>query len=177
MRCSTCFNLLGRLLAVSVLTAQAQESPKYNVKKFDRSVSYRTNVCDRQALLYNGTVELPDALRGLELSVGITNYSTGKEQFFFSLEKNEIPVEYPGYFAIILDEVARRAGFTWRNSFGVYPPRNNETDIVDGVEQSWTDILIWAIDTYDISMEKVSRTPQRFRMFLKRLLLTLMLLI
>ena len=57
MRCGTCFLLLGRLLAIGVLTTYAQESPKYDVAKFDRSVSYRTNVCDRQALLYNGTVE------------------------------------------------------------------------------------------------------------------------
>ena len=46
----------------------------------------------------------------------------------------------PGIQAVLMDELARRAGFTWRDSFGVYvDPINNET---------WTELLDWATDSF-----------------------------
>jgi hypothetical protein len=139
-------------------TARAQESPTLFVTKFNTSTSYRTNVCEQQQMLWNKTIDLPNALRGLNLTVGITNYSGGKEANFFSLDAaGAIRITSPGYFAVILDEVARRSGFNWRNSFGVYPPRDNTTD----GNQTWTDILLWSIETYDISMERWAHSIDR----------------
>jgi len=148
------------LLACSQPTATfAQQEPSIVVEKFDKSVKYQTNVCDRQRLLWNNdSVALPDALAGLNLTVAITNYQTGKEQGFFSLNKDgKIDEDYPGLFAVILDELALRAGFSWRNSFAVYEPLNSETD----VNKTWTDILEWAIYTFDISMEKWGQSVDR----------------
>ena len=48
-----------------------------------------------------------------------------------------------GLTAELMDELARRAKFTWRDSFGIFRDPGNET---------WTDVLVWGIDTYDVSM-------------------------
>lgn len=156
-----------RLVLVPLLlrqtVVQAQESPSLFSNKFDYSKSFRTNVCRQQEMLWNQQVDLPNALRGLNLTVGITNYQAGKEVNFFTLVNNRILETSPGYFAEILDEVARRAGFSWRNSFGVYAPRNNVTD----GGKSWTDILIWAVNTYDISMEKWGQSVGTFNSHLQ----------
>lgn len=155
--------LLLLLLWVSVTSGQ--ETPFVSVNKFDRSTSYRTNVCDRQRLLWNNSLELPDALQGLDLTVAITDYNFGTpEDAFFSLD-NERRIrhyqsDYPGIFCVVLDEVARRAGFTWRNSFAVYEPLDPATD----GNKTWTDILEWAVDTFDISMEKWGRSADRLAM-------------
>lgn len=151
-------NLLRWLvLLVLTTTVCAQESPSLFAEKFDYSQSFRTNVCRQQEMLWNQNVDLPNALRGLNLTVGITNYQTGKEVNFFTLVNNRILETSPGYFAVLLDEVARRAGFSWRNSFGVYSPRNNVTD----GGKSWTDILVWGVNTFDISMEKWGQSVDR----------------
>ena len=137
--------------------ASAQQFPFATVRKFDRSKSYRTNVCERQLMLWNGTLELPLALSGLQLSVSITNYQEGKETYFFSLTDGHIPVTNPGLFALILDELAKRAEFEWRNSFVAYSPLHP----VEDVNRTWTDILDWAIDTFDIAMERWAYTAER----------------
>jgi hypothetical protein len=136
--------------------AQSSESPSLFADKFDYSKSFRTNVCQQQEMLFNGTVALPDALRGLNLTVSFTNYQAGKEVDFFTLVNNTVQ---SGYYTVIMDEVARRAGFSWRNSFGVYTPR----DQLDG-NKTWMDILLWAIATYDISVEKWAQTVDRMAM-------------
>jgi len=145
------------LLLLRCSTTQAQEAPFAVVEKFDTSVSYRTDLCDRQRLLWNNSIALPDALRGLNLTVSLTNYQTGKEKFFFTLKDGKIPEEDTALFTLILDEVSRRAGFSWRNSFIVYEPRNSTTD----GDKTWTDILLWATEVVDISMEKWAHTVDR----------------
>ena len=148
-----------RVATLFLTGVNGQETPYAIVPKFDRTVSYRTNVCDRQLQLYNGTLQLPDALRGLNLTVSITNYSNGKETFFFTLNPvtHQIDEANPGVFALVLDELATRAGFTWRNTYIPYPPLD---PITDG-NQTWTDILSWAVQTFDISMERWAQTVQR----------------
>jgi hypothetical protein len=144
------FRMVLSLFAASL--AAAQQSPSIFVEKFNTAKSYRTDVCDRQRLLWNNSIQLPDALRGLDLTVVITNYQNGNsEDEFFSLKDGKIKETDPGLFAVIIDEVARRAGFRWRNSFGVASRLNPE---VDGADKSWTDILEWGVDTFDISVEK-----------------------
>ena len=41
----------------------------------------------------------------------------------------------------ILDEVAARAGFTWRNSYSTF-------DDPEKYGKTWTDLLKWQIETY-----------------------------
>jgi hypothetical protein len=107
-------------------------------------------VCDRQRLIWNGSLAFTDALQGLNLTVVLTDYQYGNaEDEFFSLLDGKIRNPYPGLFGVMIDEVARRAGFQWRNSFGTYSP----LDLQHDVNKTWTDILLWAIEVYDISVE------------------------
>ena len=138
-------------------SVHAQQKPFVTAVKFDTSTSYRTDLCPRQHQIWDGTLPFAEGLRGLNLTVGIADRPTGKEKFLFSLKSGRIPEEDPGYFAIILDEVARRAGFAWRDSFAVYEPRNSD---VDG-NKTWTDILLWSIELFDISMGKWGQSVDR----------------
>lgn len=145
-------------------TATAQkggERPTIFAPKFDYSQTYRTNVCDRQRLVWNNTVQLPNALEGLALTVVLTDYRVADEDKYFTLDQDGgIPTGDPGLFAVVLDEVAARAGFTWRQSFGVAGARNSTTD----GDRSWTDILHWGVQTFDISVEKWGRSLARQEM-------------
>jgi Ligand-gated ion channel len=151
------------LLSSDAVPVQAQQSPSLFVTKFDNSASYRTNVCDRQRMVWDGRMDLPHALRGLNITTIITNYHSPGEENYFTLVNdpvtgNEIidPMN-PGLYAVILDEVAKRAGFQWRNSFAVASPLTSEED----VGKSWTDILLWGVETFDLSMEKWGRSLER----------------
>jgi Ligand-gated ion channel len=146
------------LILLILHLGKSQQKPDILVQKFDTSKSYRTNVCDRQRLIWSGSVAFPDALRGLNLTVALTDYQYGNaEDEFFSLLDGKIRNPYPGLFGVMIDEVARRAGFEWRNSFGTYSPLDLQTD----VNKTWTDILLWAIEVYDISVEVWGRSLPR----------------
>ncbi|CAB9513203.1 receptor ionotropic, delta-2 [Seminavis robusta] len=104
------------------------------------NVSHRQNVCDRFFAFYDDRLELRRALEGLQLHVFIGNYQGA---YFNYDPENGIDKSEPGLIPVILDEVGRRGGFTWRNSFGIYtdPSAHNMT---------WDETLHWGIDSYDI---------------------------
>ncbi len=104
-------------------------------------VSYRTNICERYFQVRNGTMEVKDALRGLQLSTLLGNYSGA--YLNYNDETGIDPIN-PGMVAVLLDDLAERAGFTWRDSFGLYMdprPEYNET---------WSGYLVWGVEKYDI---------------------------
>ena len=152
--------LLFTVLSVLPHACFSQEAPMIGATKFNNSTSYRTNVCERQQLLYNDTIKLRDALRGLNLSVYITDSTHYADADFFALTENgTIPQNTGelGLTAVILDELAERAGFSWRNRFGT-GTGVNEAD--DG-NKTWTDLLIWATETYDIGADIWGRSSAR----------------
>jgi hypothetical protein len=151
--------LVLQLLLVASLCVGAisgQEQPIPNLANFQEGFNFRTNVCDRQASLYDEHIRLPDALRGLNLSVAITPYFNEPDNAFFTLdEENRILESDPGLFVVILDEVAKRAGFEWRNNFGAFQP------LQSGSNKTWSDILKWQVEHFDISMEYWARSLER----------------
>ena len=56
---------------------------------------------------------LADALRGLDLHPAIA-----AAEYVVLDEDGRLDEDYPGLLPTLLDEIARRAGFRWRNSFG-----------------------------------------------------------
>ena len=109
------------LLFLATLTiVSAQEAPFFATKKFETTSSHRTDLCERHQQIYSKAIDFEDALRGLNLSVVLTDYTDPIDKHYFALngrgviDPNEVPL-----FAKILDELGRRAGFSWRNSFGV----------------------------------------------------------
>lgn len=112
--------------------------------------SLRQRVCDRY--LYterNGTAELRYALSGLALRPIIS-----VSKFFRYNETHG--VDDTSLVAQILDELAVRANFTWRDSFAVsYGPGPNQT--WTEMLQLYTDVFDIAIDYYDKSSERLNR--------------------
>lgn len=152
--------ILSLLCGFIFLLGNAQEAPFYNVAKFNSSANLRTNVCDRQQLLFNGNISLADALEGLELSVVLTNYQLpGNTPFFTLNEDGVIDSQNPGLFAIVMDELARRAKFSWRNSYGVVLPIDTETD----GNKTWSDLLEWGVETFDIFAGKFDKSAARMK--------------
>lgn len=72
---------------------------------------------------------------------------------------NETGIQpYGGIVAEIMDEVASRAGFTWRDSFGIY-------DVPSGGEnQTWTDLLVWSTDNYDLTVDWWAKSLDRMNL-------------
>ena len=142
-------------------TATAQQSPSLGDKnsiitKFQDDIDFRSNVCHREKLFFHNEIGLSDALRGLNLTVVMHNYEF--ENSFFSLTADgKLDTEDPGLFPTILDELSRRAGFTWRDSFAVLPP----LDPVDDKGKTWSDLLEWEINRFDISMDYWSHSVDR----------------
>ena len=62
-----------------------------------------------------------------------------------------------GAMAQIFNELAKRAGFNWRDSYGI-------VEIPDAVEhenKTWNDLLMWSSDVYDVSVDWWIETPAR----------------
>jgi hypothetical protein len=130
--------MLLLLLFLGILTnVSAQQAPFFATKKFENTSLHRTDLCERHQQLYSKNIKLQDALRGLNLSVVLTEYTDPIDKHFFALNGKGVidPGEVP-LFAKILDELGRRAGFTWRNSFGVVSPINS---LEDG-DSTWSDL-------------------------------------
>jgi ABC-type amino acid transport substrate-binding protein len=163
---STCTSFRSRLITnalVLVLSCNvytAQQAPFYNTEKFQTSVNHKQSFCERQNELYANNITLSEALSGLSLSVVLTNYQAPGDKPFFTLnEDGVIDKENPGLFAIIMDELAERANFSWRNSYGVVLPINSTTD----GNKTWADLLKWEVETYDLSAGKWDRSIARMK--------------
>ena len=86
--------------------------------------SYRNNFCNRQAQVENGEIEMPDALRGMNISVHLIDWKLGKT---IKYDDDGILDDYnPGLFVNILDDVAKRAGFQSMEGFfwGRFDPKH-----------------------------------------------------
>jgi hypothetical protein len=141
------WSLFLLLLSYQQHTCNSQEAPMTGATKFDNSTSYRTNVCNRQRSMLGQSIELRDALKGFNLSVYLTDHRGRPDWYHSELTLDEkLPERNPGVAVLMLDEIARRAGFSWRNSYGAGKALN----VNDG-NKTWTDLLKWSVDFYDIS--------------------------
>ena len=146
---------------VAVAAAAARDKPFMEVRRFDANVSQRTNVCGRQKLLYQDNITIARALDGLNLTVAITKYTEPYEDAFFNLDEDGyIPEENPGLFVIVLDELARRAGFHWRDSFVAIDAVDMSNE---NRNRSQSELLEWQVNNFDISVDNWSKTVSRLR--------------
>ncbi|CAJ1947337.1 unnamed protein product [Cylindrotheca closterium] len=126
----------------------------YDTPLFAEGISHRQDVCDRYYALNNGTMKLEDVLRGIKLHAIFGAYSGS----YFNYN-NETGIQpYGGIVAEIMDELAVRAGFTWRDSFGIYDVPSG------GVNETWTDLLVWSTDTYDITIDWWAKSLPRMNL-------------
>lgn len=135
----------------------AQEKPRYHwntTPPFSiTNGTFRQNVCDRHDRLFQagGGAELGDALRGMEIRPVINI-----NQYFSLTDEGAIDEDNPGIIADILDELASRGGFTWRNSFGVLED--------PGEGRTWTEMLVWATGQYDVAVDWWMTTTERMEL-------------
>lgn len=86
----------------------------------------------------NGTLSLRDVMRGVQLSVSFPG-SPSPPGFLNYDENGAIPEgKGAGFMIEILDEVASRAGFTWRNSWTKF-------DDPEKYDKTWTELLRWQV--------------------------------
>ena len=134
-------------------TVNATDTPTLNLEYFQNNVSHRQDVCGRHHLYMGGNMILRDALQGLKLNVVLRNYGSNPTPGV-NLDSNEaIDESNPGLAAMLLDELAKRAGFTWRDSFGIGPFANQTFD--------WSDVLDWTTEVYDIDADFFTLTVER----------------
>lgn len=136
-------------LLLSLLLASASSSDL--VAPIDReqlspgNISYRNNLCERQLLVDNGTLALPLALSNLDISVHLMQWTplhVRHSNVDGSLDKDN-----PGILVNVMDRIATRGDFSWRDSFGVGLTPGNANN-----NATFSEILDWALETYDVSV-------------------------
>ena len=152
-------NLLILLSFHHATTTFAQQSTfgselaYFQTPQMMQNVSHRQDFCDLYDSIRNGTLELKNSLQGKELNVLMGAY---KDSFFRYDQDEGIDPVYPGIAAVLMDELARRAGFTWRNSFGTFvEPKGPDYN------ESWSDLLVWGTDSYDLCVDWWPRNLER----------------
>ena len=114
-----------------------------------QTIDRRHDWCDAMRAVNNGSLALRDAMRGRQLSVSLTRPPHSAPLGFVNVDADTGAVPQgrnAGFMIEVLDEVAARAGFSWRDSFSFFD--NPET-----FGKTWTDLVQWQIGAYDLSGE------------------------
>ena len=112
-------------------------------------INHRQDFCpeyDAAMNVSNVTFNFANALSGKQLHV-VLQYGDGFKYFNYTPEGGIDP-DYPGIVPRLLDYVAERGNFTWRDSFGVY------TTADKGENNTWDDMILWSAETYDLGVDK-----------------------
>ena len=86
---------------------------------------------------------------------GMINYDSNIQDF---------SPAYPGYHIILLDELAHRAGFHWRNSWGVASPATINDSYRLKPNATTDELLTWTVNTYDLSVTAWDITLERLKL-------------
>lgn len=133
-------------------------TPELYIEGYDTSnASFnRTNLCNLQQQLNSGVLKR-DLLKGQNILTRVA-YDPLYVNFLPETETDEngnklINPEDPGLMIEILDEVARRGEFSWRDSWAweMRPP----------ADKSWTDLLLMSVNAYDLSVNYWYDLPSR----------------
>ena len=119
----------------SLLIGNDKASLGYN-NAFATERNYRQSFCDQYEMALNKTLPTESALEGKEVHVLLTGYTNYNEV-------TGLDNDYPGMFPKILDEIAKRGNFTWRQSFGIVTNKQQPN-------KTYTDLLQWGTQNYDI---------------------------
>ena len=139
------------LNGVAVASLNNVPNPDISADTFNETADFRTNMCSYQEKYINGKVELRDALKDANLTV-VIEYDPD----FVNLDEDgNLNSTDPGLVVEILDEVAFRGGFAWRDSFTF------EGNPYSAQGKTWTDLLLWSIETYDVSARWWLHIPDR----------------
>jgi hypothetical protein len=119
------------------------EKLSFTTEPFAADVTHRQDICGRYELFRSGELELRYALEGLALRPVMRLNDYFNYDFETGIDDSD-----PGLMATLMDELADRAGFTWRGSFAILEPPKASLNLT----WTFTDLLIWSVDTYDITI-------------------------
>ncbi|CAJ1948885.1 unnamed protein product [Cylindrotheca closterium] len=115
-----------------------------------------TDFCE---VVRDKSFQLKDALRGKNLSIA-SQYGPGFDFFQYDPDEPLSETNPTGMIANVLDELAGRAGFTWRNSFVAY--NTTTADILVGTGTGkWDRMLKETTSFFDLSVDKWLLTTER----------------
>jgi len=143
--------------SVVAVNALGGELANLTTNVFDNtSISYRHDFCTRFRDLYNtdsNNLDISKALNGAELSVLLI-----VDEYFHYDKITGINDTYPGINAQMLDYMAERGNFTWRNSFGVLLPEEFETALES---YNFSDLAMWGVDNFDVVAVALAPSQER----------------
>jgi len=134
------------LISLVLQLAEGQEAPAITTRAYT-NVTYRTNFCPLHAKVENENMERKNALSNMNISVALFEYQLNADGL--------IDDEDPAIGIKIMDEIARRGNFRWRNNYGVL------------AEESYTGnytfdtALDWGTSAYDVIGEWYFVTTKR----------------
>jgi len=137
------------LLATTLLAklGRGQQVPAFNATVvLGSNETFRSSFCDIHRRVEKGVIPLRFALKDFKLRPGIFRYQLDKETGAIAEVDPPIGIK-------MLDEIARRGQFQWRDSYGVVDS--------PGENQTWDEVLAWSVDTYDINGDWFLRTTER----------------
>jgi hypothetical protein len=125
------------LFAVNIAGTRGQESPNelYQMDMFNTSQIFRQDFCSIHGKVDRGELLMQEGLRGVAIRPMI------RINQYFNFIDGKIDEDYPGIIAVLLDEICRRAGCTWRDTYATHGRP------AEGI--SFTELLLWTTDTYD----------------------------
>ncbi|CAB9528993.1 receptor subunit 1 [Seminavis robusta] len=153
-RSSVLLAIVRLFLCFFLVNGFGGEKPAFNATPSSSNhttSSLRQNVCDRYEKHRAGETELKDALSGLALRPSFVAF---ENPYFIYNSVEGIASTSPGILAELMDAVAQRANFTWRTSFGV-------VESPEVYNMTWTELLLWTVENYDISIEWWDHTVER----------------
>jgi len=119
------------------------------------NVSYRNDLCERQRLVDEGTLALPLALSGMDVSVHLMQWTplhVRRSSVDGTLDDDD-----PGILVNVMDGIATRGDFRWRDSFGV----GMIPQAMDYDDATFSEILDWALEAYDVSVGEWRNSVER----------------
>eukprot|EP00977_Amphora_coffeiformis_P001030 scaffold220_cov169-Amphora_coffeaeformis.AAC.10 len=165
--------ILSWLCGIAVAQDAPNEALQIPLFSFPASGSFRSNrdgtfrndFChlSDQVIVYQN-LTLDKALQGVDLHVALMQ----GEFVNWQIERNDpndptritrrvLDPDFPGLVPRLLDELCKRAGCTWRNSYAA-------VDYADLPEdRSFNDMLYWSTEVYDLQAEWWMRSISRLR--------------
>jgi len=131
--------------STSVNSQQTKPNKALVTPQFDDSRTFRQDICHVASSQGAGKGTFKNDLMGLSLNV-----------WLFDDQYSSIDNDNPGIVQSILDELARRGNFTWRDSFVV-----DTFDFNNPQNRTFTDLALWATNTYDIVGTWLVETVER----------------
>jgi hypothetical protein len=131
---------LAALLSLVYVAGQEGPNPLYETNMFNTSQNFRQDFCEVYKSVARGDILLANALQDIDLRALVIQGQ------FFRFDDGTINEDYPGLEGVLMDEICHRAGCTWRGSYATVGEPIDEG-------KTWTDLLLWSTETYDISVD------------------------